>query len=74
MCLGIPMKIVELHYPTGVCEVDGVRRKVNFQLLPEDELQPGDHVIVHVGFAIQKISPEEARETVRLLRELLEHA
>ncbi len=68
------MKIVELEYPLGVCEVDGVRRKVNFQLLPEHEIKLGDYVIVHVGFAIQKLSPEEARETVRLLHELLQHA
>ncbi len=74
MCLGIPMRIVELNYPCGVCEVDGVFRKVNFQLLPEGELQVGDYVIVHVGFALQKVSREEAEESIRLLRELASHA
>ncbi len=74
MCLGIPMKIVELEYPMGICEVDGLRRKVNLQLLPEKELKIGDYVIVHVGFAIQKLSPKEAEETLNFLKELAQHA
>ncbi len=74
MCLGIPMKIVELEYPMGICEVDGLRRKVNLQLLPKKELKIGDYVIVHVGFAIQKLSPKEAEETLNFLKELAQHA
>ncbi len=74
MCLGIPMKIVELTYPTGICEADGIRRRVNFQLLPEDKIKLGDYVIVHVGFAIQKISREQAEETIKFLKELAQNA
>ncbi len=74
MCLGIPMKIVELNYPMGICEADGLKRKVNLQLLPKDEIKSGDYVIVHVGFAIQKLSPQEAQETLNFLKELAQHA
>ncbi|OAG26907.1 hydrogenase assembly protein HypC [Thermodesulfatator autotrophicus] len=68
MCLGVPMKLIEINYPVGLAEAEGVKREVNLQLLPEDEIKVGDYVIVHVGFAIQKMSPEEAEETWRLLK------
>ncbi len=71
MCLGVPMKLIEVTYPVGIAEAKGVRRKVYLQLIPEDQLRPGDYVIVHVGFAIQKLSREEAEETWRLLEEAL---
>ncbi|WP_022854124.1 HypC/HybG/HupF family hydrogenase formation chaperone [Thermodesulfatator atlanticus] len=72
MCLGVPMKLTKVTYPTGIAEVDGVKREVNLQLLPEEEIKEGDYVIVHVGFAIQKLTPEEAEETWRLLKQVLE--
>ncbi|WP_231887778.1 HypC/HybG/HupF family hydrogenase formation chaperone [Thermodesulfatator autotrophicus] len=62
------MKLIEINYPVGLAEAEGVKREVNLQLLPEDEIKVGDYVIVHVGFAIQKMSPEEAEETWRLLK------
>ncbi len=65
------MKLVEINYPMAVAEAKGVRRKISLQLLPEKEINLGDYVIVHVGFAIQKLSQEEARETWRLLEEAL---
>ena len=71
MCLGVPMKLIEVNYPVGVAEARGVRRKISLQLLPEETLSPGDYVIVHVGFAIQKLSAEQAEETWRLLEEAL---
>ena len=71
MCLGVPMKLIQLNYPVGIAEAKGVRRKISLQLLPESEVKEGDYVIVHVGFAIQKLSPEEAAETWRLLEEAL---
>ncbi len=71
MCLGVPMKLIEINYPMGVAEAKGVRRQISLQLLPEKEIQLGDYVIVHVGFAIQKLSPQEAEETWRLLEEAL---
>jgi hydrogenase expression/formation protein HypC len=71
MCLGIPGKIVSIA-PTGLAEVDfsGVRREVSLMLCPEVEV--GDYVLVHVGFAIQRLAPDEAQETLQLLDEFLE--
>jgi hydrogenase expression/formation protein HypC len=71
MCLGIPGKILSIA-PTGLAEVDfsGVRREVSLMLCPEVEV--GDYVLVHVGFAIQRLAPDEALETLKLLDEFLE--
>ena len=71
MCLGVPMKLVEINYPVAVAEAKGVKREIYLQLIPEDQIHPGDYVIVHVGFAIQKLSPEEAEETWRYLDQIL---
>ncbi len=71
MCLGIPMKLVEINYPLAIAEAKGVKREVYLQLIPEDQIKPGDYVIVHVGFAIQKLSAEEAEETWQYLDQIL---
>ena len=68
MCLAIPGRIVEFaaeHF--AVVEVAGVRRQVNIDLLIEDGLEPGDWVLIHVGFAMSKISEAGAREQMRML-------
>jgi hydrogenase expression/formation protein HypC len=73
MCLAIPGKIVEIVDPENEIakvEVGGVRRNVNIGMLGTDDTQVGDYVLVHVGFAMTKIDPVEAEETLRLLREL----
>jgi hydrogenase expression/formation protein HypC len=71
MCLAIPGKIVEIidaeNFIAKV-EVGGVRRGVNIGML--DDVQIGDWVLVHVGFAMSKIDEKEAEETLRTLREL----
>jgi len=67
----VPMKLVEINYPVAVAEAKGVKREIYLQLIPEDQIHPGDYVIVHVGFAIQKLSPEEAEETWRYLDQIL---
>jgi hydrogenase expression/formation protein HypC len=70
MCLAIPGKVVEL---TGtlprlaMVEVAGVRRQINVDLLEEEGLAEGDWVLIHVGFAMSKISQEAAEEQLRLL-------
>ncbi len=69
MCLGVPMKIMEKDGDTAIAEVDGVRREASLMLLG-DEVNPGDFVIVHAGFAISKLDPVEAEETLRLMREV----
>jgi hydrogenase expression/formation protein HypC len=70
MCLAIPGKIVELvsgKTEAGIVEVAGVRRKVQLGLLAEDMPKAGDWVLIHVGFAMSKISESDAAEQMRLL-------
>jgi hydrogenase expression/formation protein HypC len=71
MCLGIPGQIVSIT-ENQLAEVDfsGVRREVSLMLCPE--AQVGDYVLVHVGFAIQRLEEEDALETLKLLEEFLE--
>lgn len=71
MCLAIPGQVLELHHP-GLARVDfgGVRRSVNVMFTPEAE--PGDWVLVHVGFALAQIDEEQARATLELLGEAIE--
>ncbi len=71
MCVGVPMQIVEINYPSGVAEAKGVQREIGLQLLPEDQIHIGDHVIVHVGFAIEKIDRQMADEIWGTLDEIL---
>jgi hydrogenase expression/formation protein HypC len=71
MCVGVPMKLVEIDYPFGVAEAKGVRRNVGLQLLPEDDIRIGDYVIVHVGFAIEKVDRNEAEEIWKGFEEIL---
>ncbi len=74
MCLAIPAKLVEYvddERQYGKVELGGVRRQVNTSLLVgEDHAEPGDYVLVHVGFALSAISEAEADETLRILEEM----
>ena len=73
MCLAIPGKIVEItagQNRVGVVEVAGVRRKVQLGLLEDDMPKTGDWVLIHVGFAMSKISEQDAAEQMRLLTAL----
>lgn len=73
MCLAIPGQIVELsdeEQHTATVDVSGVRRKVNVDLLREEGLAQDDWVLIHVGFAMSKISAEQAEEQLRLLEML----
>ncbi len=70
MCLAIPGQIVAFENPTqqiATVNVSGVRRQVNVDLLREEALKPGDWVLIHVGFAMSKISEAQAREQLELL-------
>ncbi|HET6702457.1 MAG TPA: HypC/HybG/HupF family hydrogenase formation chaperone [Gemmatimonadaceae bacterium] len=73
MCLGIPGQIVEIHDDHGVAmgtvDFGGVRRSVCLAYVAHD-IAPGDYAIVHVGFAISKVSEEDARRTYALLEEM----
>ncbi len=68
MCLGIPVKVMEVDGESAVADVGGARREISLLLL--DDVKPGDWVILHAGFAIQKMDEEEAEKTLALLREL----
>ena len=56
------------------CEAKGIQREVSLFMLQGEPIDVGDHVLIHVGYAIQKISEEEARSTWDLFGEILEHA
>ncbi|MDP3143460.1 MAG: HypC/HybG/HupF family hydrogenase formation chaperone [Candidatus Omnitrophota bacterium] len=66
MCLAIPMKVVSLEKEFATVEVTGVKRKVNIQMLPN--IKPKDYIIVHAGFAIQKVDEKQAKETLRMFK------
>ena len=76
MCLAIPGQVVELVDPVNqLARVDvvGVRRTINVGLLADDAgggVQPGDWVLIHVGFALSKVDEEEARATLQLLEQM----
>lgn len=73
MCLAIPGKIVEFvdeENQIAKVDVSGVRRNINIGMLERSELQLGDYVLIHVGFAMSKVDEKEAHETLRLLQEL----
>lgn len=76
MCLAIPGRVIEFvdtdHHFASV-EISGVRRSVNVDLV-RDELAVGDWVLIHVGFAMNRISDGEAQETLRLLEMMGEAA
>jgi len=69
MCLGVPMKVISRVGDDIVAEVDGVSKDASVMLLGED-VEVGDYVIVHAGYAISKLDEEYARETLRLMKEV----
>jgi hydrogenase expression/formation protein HypC len=73
MCLAIPGQIVEMspdQSTTALIDVVGVRRKVDLGLLQDDLPKPGDWVLIHVGFAMSKISEQDAIDQMNTLRAL----
>lgn len=63
MCLGVPGRVIEIEGSTALVDFWGVRRKVALDIVDE-EVALGDHVLVHVGFAIRRIAPEDLAETL----------
>jgi len=68
MCLAVPMKIVKIDKKEAIAELGGVKKKIHLGLLKD--VKRGDYVIVHAGFAIQKLEKKEANEKFSLLEEL----
>ncbi|MDT8453206.1 MAG: HypC/HybG/HupF family hydrogenase formation chaperone [Gammaproteobacteria bacterium] len=71
MCLGIPMKIKSINGFNALCEAKGVERDVSLFMMQDDELKVDDYVVVHVGYAIQKISQQDAQTAWQLYDEML---
>jgi len=67
MCLAIPSKIVKIENNVATIDVDGVQREASLLMVENPEI--GDYVIVHAGFAINKINEKDALESLKLLRE-----
>lgn len=74
MCLGIPGKINSIYESDGLrmgkVDFGGVQREACLDYVPDAEV--GDYVVVHVGFAISRLSEEEAQETLALIREIMD--
>ena len=69
MCLAMPTRLIEKHGDDlGIVELGGVKKEISLALL--DEIAVGDYVIVHVGYALNKLDPEEAARTLALFAEL----
>jgi hydrogenase expression/formation protein HypC len=73
MCLAIPAQVVELREgDNAVVDLAGVRKEISLSLV--DNVTVGDYVIVHVGYALNKLDPEEAAKTLALFAELGQQA
>ena len=66
MCLGIPMKIIEISGSVGLVESGGLKRKANFSFLKHPKV--GEYVLLHAGFAIERIKDKEAQKTLKALK------
>lgn len=71
MCIAVPSKIVEINNLLATVDVYGARREISLLLLPE-EANIGDYVLVHAGFAIQKVNEDAAKDTLKLIEEIAE--
>lgn len=69
MCLAVPMKIMAIDGTMATMEVSGITKEASLMMLPEAKV--GDYVLIHAGFAIQKVDEDEAQETLRLLAEMV---
>jgi hydrogenase expression/formation protein HypC len=71
MCLGIPMQIKSIDGYSARCEAKGIERDVSLFMLQDENFQVDDYVVVHVGYAIQKITPQEALSAWDLYDQML---
>ena len=68
MCLAVPLKLIEIDGKEAVGDVMGVRRRIRVDFIPEPKI--GDYVIVHAGFAIERLSEQQALEDLNSWEEL----
>ena len=68
MCLAIPAKVIRIEGTSALVAIEEVKYQASLLLL--EDVHPGDFVMLHAGFAIEKVNPEEAAEMLRLLKEI----
>jgi len=68
MCLAIPAKVIQVNGTSALVTIEDVEYQASLLLLPD--VNPGDYIMLHAGFAIEKVDAAEAKETLRLLNEL----
>lgn len=69
MCLAVPAKVVEIGDDRALVELGGITREASLVLVPETRV--GDYVLLHAGFAIQRLDEDEAKETLHLFEEMM---
>ena len=68
MCLAIPARIVETSGVMAVADIGGIRKEISLALV--DGISTGDYVLVHVGYALNRLDPQEAEYTLQLFRQI----
>ena len=68
MCLAIPVKVIKVGKDLAEVDMAGVKREVNVRFL--EDVRVGDYILVHAGFAIEKINEKDAAETLKLLKDI----
>jgi len=70
MCLAVPVRVIQIDGLKALVELGGLTRQASIMLVPDTQV--GDYVLLHAGFAIQKLDEKEAEETIRLFAEIAE--
>jgi len=70
MCLGVPMKVISIENDIATCEIDGVEREASLMMV--EGIGVGDYVLIHAGFAIERLDEDDAQETLTALRTALD--
>ncbi len=70
MCLGIPLKIIEINSLSGIGEINGIKRDIRLDLTPKAKV--GDYVMVHAGFAIEIMREDAAKDSIEAILEVYE--
>ena len=71
MCLAIPMQVKSVQGFQCICEARGIEREVSLFMLQEEDIAAGDYVLIHVGYAIQKVTEVEAASSWEMFDEIL---
>ena len=71
MCLAIPMQVKSIDEFQCLCEARGIERQVSLFMMQGEDVSPGDYVLVHVGYAIQKVSAMDAAQSWQLFDEIV---